>query len=69
MLAKVHQTKRDWFADMDQLNPERLAVCQELFRNLLFNGAVLEYNGEENWYDVHPVIHAIDAFRKALGDG
>jgi len=69
VLAKVHQTKRDWFADLDQLNPERLAVCQDLFRNLLFNGAVLEYNGEENWYDVHPVILEIEAFREALGDG
>ena len=69
VLAKIHQTKRDWFADVDELNLERLALCQELFRDLLFNGAVLEYNGEENWYDVHPAIQQIKAFREALGDG
>ena len=68
VLLKIHQTKRDWFADIDQLSPERLEVCQLLFRNLLFSGAVLEYNGRENWYDVHPVIREIEAFREAQGD-
>ena len=68
VLARIHQTKRDWFADVDELSPERLEFCQDLFRSLLFNGAVLEYNGRENWYDVHPVIHEIEGFREALGD-
>ena len=67
VLAQIHRTKRDWFANGDQLTPDRLAVYQDLFRNLLFNGAVLEYDGGANWYDVHPAIQQIDAFREALG--
>ena len=69
VLAKIHETKRDWFADIEQLNPEKLEVYQDLFRDLLRNGAVLEYNGEENWYDVHPVISEIEAFQEALDGG
>ena len=39
---------------------------RQFFSQLLFNGAVLEYNGADSWYDVHPVIEDIDGFRKAL---
>lgn len=69
VLARIHQTKRDWFADADPLSPEKLSVYQGLFRDLLFNGAVLEYNGQESWYDVHPAIQEITRFREALGHG
>jgi hypothetical protein len=69
VLAKIHETKRDWFADVEQLNPETLKVYQDLFRDLLRNGAVLEYNGQENWYDVHPAIQEIEAFQEALQRG
>lgn len=69
LLAKIHQTKRDWFADVGQLSTEQLAVYRGLFGDLLYNGAVLEYDGRENWYDVHPPIQEIEAFREALGHG
>jgi hypothetical protein len=69
LLAKIHETKRDWFADVGQVSPERLAVYRDVFRDLLYSGTVLEYDGGENWYDVHPVIQEIDAFREALKHG
>ncbi|HUT13297.1 MAG TPA: hypothetical protein VMY42_22610 [Thermoguttaceae bacterium] len=69
LLAKIHQTKRDWFADVGQLNTQQLAVYREVFAGLLFNGAVLEYDGGENWYDVHPAIQEIETFREALANG
>jgi hypothetical protein len=40
--------------------------ARDFFSQLLFNGSVLEYNGDRNWYDVHPVIREIESFRKAL---
>jgi len=33
---------------------------------LLTNGTVMEYDGGETWYDVHPVITEIRAFRDAF---
>ncbi len=69
LLAKIHQTKRDWFADLDKVSPDRLAVYRDVFRDLLYSGTVLEYDGGDNWYDVHPVIQEIDAFREALEHG
>jgi hypothetical protein len=33
---------------------------------LLFNGSVLEYDGGETWYDVHPVVQEIEVFQEAV---
>lgn len=66
LLAKVHQTHRDWFEDADAASAEKVDDYRQFFSQLLFNGAVLEYNGADSWYDVHPVIEDIDGFRKAL---
>ena len=35
----------------------------EAYMQLLSNLAILEYNGNELWYDVNPLIEFIDAFR------
>lgn len=62
VLARVHQTKQLWYPP-DNPNDANAA---DLNRQLLFNGAVLEYNGDRNWYDVHPVIQLVDGFQKAV---
>jgi hypothetical protein len=64
LLAKLHQSKRDWF-DVAAADSKKLEEFRTIFQNLLFNGTVLEYNGEESWYDVHPVIREIKAFKDA----
>jgi hypothetical protein len=42
---------------------------REFFSQLLFNGSVLEYDGGESWYDVHPIIQGLRAFRDTLDRG
>jgi len=56
-LAQVHLTKRD-----------PAGISRESFAELLFSTAVFAYNGDQAWYDVHPVILEIKAFQKALSD-
>lgn len=65
LLAQVHQTKQDWFADVTQIDPAKVEGSRKFFNELLFNGAVMEYDGGQSWYDVHPVIEGIEAFEKA----
>jgi hypothetical protein len=58
LLAKVHRTK---------LDPGAAAQTGErdLFAELIANGSVLQYNGDANWFDVHPVIQDIQQFKDA----
>jgi hypothetical protein len=57
LLAQVHLTKSD---------PP--GCSRDFFAQLLFSTAVFAYNGDQAWYDVHPVILEIKAFQKALSD-
>ena len=68
LLAQIHHTKADGFNDLNGVDPEKAQTYREFFSQFLFNGSVLEYNGERMWYDVHPVIQEIEAFKKALAD-
>ncbi|MBW4622776.1 MAG: ATP-binding protein [Cyanosarcina radialis HA8281-LM2] len=52
LLAKVHRTKRI-------LNDDR-------HRSLLFNRCLLEYQQDETWHDVHPVLRDVPEFKEAL---
>jgi hypothetical protein len=45
--------------------PQKVEGFRVFFNQLLTNGSVLAYNGEELWYDVHPVIQDSRAFREA----
>jgi hypothetical protein len=65
LLARVHADKQPWVPDVDSDDPRAVEAAREFFSQLLFNGTVLEYNGGETWYDVHPVITKIKAFRQA----
>jgi hypothetical protein len=40
-------------------------VKDEAYMQLLGNTAVMEYNGNDVWYDVNPLIRPIDAFKTA----
>jgi hypothetical protein len=65
LLARIHLAKHDAF---DTSNPEQVEAYRKFFSELLLNGSVLEYDGGENWYDVHPLIQNVKAFKKALDD-
>jgi len=64
LLAAVAKTKQDAFITGSG-TPEQAASNRAFFADLLVNGSVLEYNGDERWFDVHPVISDIEAFRNA----
>jgi hypothetical protein len=68
LLAEIHRTKGDGAPTPDKPDPEEVASYQSFFTQFLFNGSVLEYNGDDSWYDVHPVIRNSKAFQKALQD-
>lgn len=65
VLARIHQTKQGPLVT-PAVTPETVETNRAFLRELLFNGAVLEYNGDECWYDVHPAITEIQAFQDAL---
>ena len=64
LLAAVARTKQDAVTTASA-TPEQAANNRAFFAELLVNGSVLEYNGDERWFDVHPVVHDIQAFRDA----
>lgn len=68
ILARIHHTKRDQLLADPAAKPEEAQHAREFFGQLLFNGSVLEYNGDEQWFDAHPVIQTVRAFKDALDD-
>ena len=48
--------------------PSTEQAQRAFFAELLINGAVLEYNGEEPWYDVHPAVQQMRSFKQAVDD-
>ncbi len=65
LLARIHETKTDGAPKEATPDPAKVESYRVFFSELLTNGSVLEYNGSETWYDVHPVIRKIRAFRTA----
>lgn len=65
LLAKIHQTKRDRGLD-ENSGSEAIAQTRQFFAELCFNGSVLEYNGDESWFDVHPIVQEIRHFQEIL---
>lgn len=64
-LARVHRTKGDGVGETE-------GATRDLLARLLLNGAVMEYNGDNTWYDVHPAIRESRPFQEAttaLDDG
>jgi hypothetical protein len=65
VLARIHGSK-DVEVLSGPITPEAAESSRAFLRDLLFNGSVIEYNGDECWYDVHPVITEIRGFKDAL---
>jgi hypothetical protein len=59
ILAEIHLTKHDPAGT-------EIAAARERFSELIFNDSVFQYNGQDTWYDVHPVILEIPRFKEAL---
>ena len=66
-LARIHRGKDD--GSQVGEDPEEIRKDRDFLSQLLFNGSVLEYDGGESWYDVHPIVQQIRAFREILADG
>jgi hypothetical protein len=64
LLASVAATKQDGVTTASA-SPEQAASNRAFFAELLVNGSVFEYNGDERWFDVHPVVLEINAFKDA----
>lgn len=66
ILAEISLHKK-FEADLDHgYSTEKVNTRREFFHSLIAEGAVLAYNGDENWYDVHPVLHHLGDFQAAL---
>ena len=68
LLARIHLTRQDAFQLASDVDPTNVQAYRTFFSEFLLNGSVLEYDGGENWYDVHPLIQNVKAFQKALND-
>jgi len=68
LLAQIHKSKSDGYTKKMAGEGGEVSDYIDRFLSLLNNGAVLEYNGSDYWYDVHPVIEEIEAFKKAVSD-
>ena len=49
---------------------DKTILNEEDYRSLLFRRCVLEYRDQQGkrWYDIHPIIEEIDAFKNALDE-
>jgi hypothetical protein len=67
VLALIHRDKELALPPDGSIpSPEQVDRAKAFLRDLLFNGAVLEYNGDRTWYDVHPAITDIQGFKDAF---
>jgi hypothetical protein len=64
-LGKVHQSKS--LPEPEAADQHQLEQARAFYADLLIKGVVLEYNGGACWYDVHPIMRDIGAFKDALG--
>lgn len=66
LLARIHLGKQLALPAGETPDLGEVQRLREFFSQLLFNGSVLEYNGTRSWYDVHPAVRQIQAFKDAL---
>jgi hypothetical protein len=66
LLTKVHQTKD--LALESALDQAAVQAARAFCADLLIMGAVLEYNGGQCWYDVHPIVREIRPLKDAIGE-
>lgn len=66
ILAQI-SVRKEFEADLkDGYTLEAVNARRDFFHTLIAEGAVLAYNGEGSWYDVHPALHLLDSFGTAL---
>jgi len=66
ILAEISLHKK-FEADLEHgYSSEAVNARRDFFHSLIAEGAVLAYNGEENWYDVNPILHYLKDFKVAL---
>jgi hypothetical protein len=66
-LARVHEEKS--LPEPEAADQHQLQQARAFYADLLVKGVVLEYDGGECWYDVHPIMREIAAFKDALKRG
>jgi hypothetical protein len=67
ILVQIARTKAPFALAGDATaSPETVKAAREFFAELIGNGTVLEYNGNDSWYDVHPALLGVDSFQHAL---
>jgi hypothetical protein len=66
-LAQVHDSKS--LPEPEGADQHQLQQARAFYADLLIKGVVLEYDGGECWYDVHPIMREIAAFKDALKRG
>lgn len=66
-LARIHESKG--LPEPEAADQHQLEQARAFYADLLIKGVVLEYNGGACWYDVHPIMRDIAAFKDALGRG
>jgi hypothetical protein len=66
-LARIHQAKS--LPEPEAADQHQLEQARAFYADLLIKGVVLEYDGGECWYDAHPIMREIPAFKDALERG
>jgi hypothetical protein len=66
-LAGIHQSKN--LPEPETADQQQLEQARAFYADLLIKGVVLEYDGGECWYDVHPLMREIPALKEALKGG
>jgi hypothetical protein len=66
-LAGIHQSKS--LPEPETADQQQLEQARAFYADLLIKGVVLEYDGGECWYDVHPLMREIPALKDSLKRG
>jgi hypothetical protein len=66
-LGRIHESKG--LPEPQATDQHQLEQARAFYADLLIKGVVLEYNGGTCWYDVHPIMRDIAAFKDALQRG
>jgi hypothetical protein len=66
-LARIHESKS--LPEPEAADQHQLERARAFYADLLIQSVVREYDGGECWYDVHPIMRDIPAFKDALKRG
>jgi hypothetical protein len=66
-LARIHESSS--LPEPEGADQHQLEQARAFYADLLIKGVVLEYDGGACWYDVHPIMRDIAAFKDAFEHG